>query len=125
MGGQVRGATQRRRPANLGGWEAGREAIPTDVVAMLRSLLLWHGEFVAEWMGKIEGYVARAEAGFSGTIELLVFDNPKAFVAATGLEDPMLWRPHCSAMAMLAATNPDIQLVVKASPGTREPQPVQ
>lgn len=88
-------------------WERGERAIPDDVIETLRRLCLWRAQAIAT----ADAAMADMQASHGAQAEtVLMWHQTLDDWATLPGREPLLWRPHCSVVAEIAARH-DARLV--------------
>lgn len=82
-------------------WERGERPIPADVIEVMHRLTAWRGSALAAARESMTAIQARH--GPPESVRLVWYQTADDFATVAGF-DPLLWRPHCSVVAELAAT---------------------
>ena len=75
-------------------WEAGKRTIPDDVIETITQLVAWRNQAIE---------AASAQIAESGLTPSLIWYNSSDDWSSLPGREPILWRPHCSAIADLCA----------------------
>lgn len=81
-------------------WERGERPIPADVIETMRRLTDWRAKALDAARKSLAGLQARH--GPAEGIRLVWYQTADDFATVDGF-DPLLWHPHCSVIAELAA----------------------
>lgn len=111
------GYTQQEAAILIGGvqlrswqhWEESGKDIPDDVSEMVRWLCDWKAKAVNTALQQIEE-LASKQGQQPESIHLTYYTNENDWMTQDGAES-MLWRPHCMAMAEIAAQSELVRLI--------------
>lgn len=81
-------------------WERGERTIPADVIETMSRLLVWRAEALSQYKAALAALAARH--GAPVTARLVWYQTADDW-ASVAVADPLLWRPHCSVAAEIAA----------------------
>jgi hypothetical protein len=84
-------------------WESGQRQVPADVADRMVQLVEWRAQALQTARAAIQD--AQAAHGEPIGIALVWYSRVEDWMSLAGRE-PWLWRPHCSVMAELVATEP-------------------
>lgn len=83
-------------------WERGERTIPADVIETIHRLLAWRAQALATATDALAEMQARH--GPPESFRLVWYQTPDDWATVPGF-NPLLWRPHCSVAAELAANH--------------------
>ena len=88
-------------------WEDGGRETPADVVETVRALCAWKAQTVQAAMQQIADMAVEHTPD---SVNLTYYTNESDWLTQDGAES-LLWRPHCMAMAEIAASSSAVGLI--------------
>jgi len=89
-------------------WESGARKVPADVIKNI-SLCIEYREGVVDMFDEAVGHLLNESETGEDVVPLIYYDSLDDY--STAFDNPMFWRPYCSAIAEIYASYENVKLV--------------